>query len=156
MKKLLILLLFIFLVFSKSFNNVLYFDKKGDKEASNILYQYELKNLNITSEKAYELFNFKEENVRAVFYDLNSDGVNEVIGYINADIYNEEEGNLLFILKKNKNLNNKYLNISGITFIPEMGLHILSLAKNKPAKLGVYIKPDKEYCVFDFMIDNIP
>ena len=58
MKKNILLILFIFLVLPCFAEDVLYLDKKWDKEASKILYDYALKKVNMTSEQAYEVFGY--------------------------------------------------------------------------------------------------
>ena len=136
MRKIIILMLFIFLILPCLAKDVLYLNKKWDKEASKILYEYELRELNVTPEKAYELFGFKQSDARAVFYDLNSDGVNEVIGYIDTRYYYGVLGWSLFILRKNSN---DYVNISSINFYPEKGLYIFNnKLTNGYYELGFY------------------
>ena len=125
MRKFVILILFIFISLPCIANDVLYLNEKWDNAASKNLYEHELRELNVTPEKAHELFGFKQSDVRAVFYDLNADGVNEVIGYVDTRYYYGVLGWSLFILRKN---NNSYVNISSINFYPEKGLHIF---KNK-------------------------
>ena len=67
---------------------------------------------------------YKLEDVRAVFYDLNSDGISEVIGYINAPSSWCREGMALFILQK---VNNSYNdNLGYFNFYPEKGIRILN------------------------------
>ena len=101
---------------------VLYLDKKWDQEASRILYDYALKKVNMSSKQAYEAFGYKLEDVRAVFYDLNSDGINEIIGYINAPYTCCVEGIRLFILKKKDNI---YTSLTVVNFYPEKGITVL-------------------------------
>lgn len=126
MRKIILLILFIFCTLPIFAEKVIYLDKNSDKQASKLLYEYELKDLNTTPEKANEVFGFSESDVRAVFYDLNSDGVNEIIGYINSNYYYGVLGWQLFILQKR---NNEYVNISSVNFYPKAGLHILKDSK---------------------------
>ena len=76
--------MFIFLTLPCIAEEVIYLDEKWDKEASKILYEFALKKAKMTPEQAYDAFGYKLENVKAVFFDLNSDGIKEVIGYINT------------------------------------------------------------------------
>ena len=59
MRKIIILMLFILIVLPCIAEDVLYLNEKWDKEASKILYEHELRVLNVTSKKACELFGFK-------------------------------------------------------------------------------------------------
>lgn len=123
MKKFILLILFIFLTLPCLAEDIFYLDKKWNKEASKILYDYALKKVNMSSEQALEVFGYKLEDVRAVFYDLNSDGISEVIGYINVPSSWSREGMALFILQKvNKNYND---DLGYFNFYPEKGLRIL-------------------------------
>jgi len=124
MKKNILLILFIFLTLPCFAEEVLYLDKKWNQEASKILYNYVLEKVKMTSEQAFEAFGYKLEDVRAVFYDLNSDGINEVIGYINAPSFWCREGMALFILQ---NVDNSYNDDLGyFNFYPEKGIRILN------------------------------
>lgn len=116
-------MLFILTVLPCIAKDVLYLNEKWDKEASKILYEHELRELNVTPEKVYELFGYKLSDVRAVFYDLNSDGVNEIIGYVNAPYYWSRDGMSLKILKK---VNGGYENISMVNTAPHLGVYIFS------------------------------
>ncbi len=121
MRKLILLILFIFCTLPIFAEEIIYLDKSWDKQASKLLYEYELKDLNTTPEKAFEIFGFKESDVRAVFYDLNSDGVNEIIGYINRSCFWSRDGMALFILKKE---NGNYENISWLNTEPSLGVYV--------------------------------
>ena len=101
---------------------VINFDKTCDKEASKILYEYQLQEHEMTPQKAYETFGYKLSDVYAVFYDLNSDGINEIIGYINAPYTCCVEGIRLFILKKKDNI---YTSLTVVNFYPEKGITVL-------------------------------
>lgn len=94
----------------------------SNPQASKILYEFELKDINITPEKAYEVFGFKESDVYAFFYDLNSDGENEIIGYIYAPYSWCRDGWALKILKKEKN---GYKEISMVKTSLDKGFYIL-------------------------------
>ena len=114
MKKFVLLILFIFWSLPCFADEILYLDKKWDKDASKILYEYVLKKVNMTSEQAYD--------VRAVFYDLNSDGIVEVIGCIYAPYFICKEGLELFILQNN---NDGYNSLGYFNFYPEKGIKIM-------------------------------
>ena len=122
MKKFILFILLTFLSLPCFAEEVIYINKKWDKEASKILYEYRLSELNFTPEKAYEAFGYKLSDVRAIFYDLNSDGINEVIGYINVPSEVCVEGTALTILKKEKE---NFLLLANFNFYPDSGINIL-------------------------------
>lgn len=140
MRKIIILMLFILIVLPCIAKDVLYLNEKWDKEASKILYEHELREQHVTPEKAYEIFGYKQSNVRAVFYDLNSDGVNEVIGYVDAGYSRSSDGTALKILKK---VNGRYENISMVNTFPAMEIPILNTKTFGFYDLKVY--PTKMY-----------
>ena len=123
MKKFVLFLLFTFLSSPCFAEEIIYLDETSDKEASKILYEYCLSESNLTPEKAYEFFGYKLSDARAVFYDLNSDGIDEIIGYISAPYFWCREGMSLFILQKNNNCYNDSL--GSFNFYPENGVKIL-------------------------------
>lgn len=146
MKKFILLILFIFLTLPCFAEDVLYLDKKWDKEASIILYEYALKKVNMTSKQALEAYGYKLEDVRAVFYDLNSDGISEVIGYINAPSSWCREGMALFILQK---VNNSYNDDLGyFNFYPEKGIRILN------TKTDGYYDFERYFTKINFLKDS--
>lgn len=140
MRKIIILILFVLLSLPCFAQDVLYLNKTWDRIASKIMYEHELRELNVTLEKAYEIFGFKQSDVRAVFYDLNSDGVNEIIGYVNAGYSRSSDGLVLKILKK---VNGRYENISMVNTAPAMVIHILNTKTSGFYDLKVY--PTKMY-----------
>lgn len=123
MKKFVLFLLFTFLSLPCFAEETIYLDETWDKEASKILYEHCLAESDLTPEKAYEFFGYKLSDARAVFYDLNSDGINEIIGYINVPYFWCREGMALFVLQKNDNNYDNILNC--INFYPENGVKIL-------------------------------
>ncbi len=144
MKKFILLILFIFLILPCLAEEVLYLDKKWDQEASRILYDYALKKVNMSSKQAYEAFGYKLEDVRAVFYDLNSDGINEVIGYINAPSSYSRDGANFYILQRK---NTYYTDISLINAYPNNGIYILETKTNRYCDIGVIVTIQHKYVV---------
>lgn len=122
MKRVIILILFIFLILPALAEDVIYLDKKWDAEASRIMYEYELKEQNKTPQEAYEAFGYKLSDVRAVFYDLNADGIDEVIGYIRSRGSWGQDGWWVQILKKE---NVVYEHFASFNTEPELGIYIL-------------------------------
>ena len=122
MKKILILILLIIITLPSFAKEVINFDKTCDKEASKILYEYQLQEHEMTPQKAYETFGYKLSDVYAVFYDLNSDGINEIIGFVNVPYSYSRDGANLYILKKKEF---KSEDISGINAYPFSGIYIL-------------------------------
>jgi len=118
-----LLMLFIILCLPCSAEDILYLDKERDEKASAILDEYYLKRLNhMKPEEVYKEFNYTKSDVRAIFYDLNSDGIDEVIGYINAPFSVCREGVWLYILKKKEA---GYEDLSGLNFWPSLGIKVL-------------------------------
>lgn len=115
--------------------DVLYLDKKWDKDASKILYEYNLSELNLTPEKVYEAFGYKLSDVRAVFYDLNSDGVDEVIGYINSSYETCAAGAAITILKKEKGF---FSTLAKFHFYPHSGVSIIDSKNDGYFDLKMY------------------
>lgn len=135
MRRIIILMLFIFLSLPCLAEDVIYLDKQNDEKASKILYEYALKEVNMTPQKAYEDFGYRLSDVKAVFYDLNSDGVDEIIGYIDSMVYSCVEGTRLFILKKE---NNQLHGLSILNFSPENGVYILDPKSNGFRDLKIF------------------
>lgn len=140
MRRIIILILFIFVTLPVFAEDVIYLDKKWDKEASRILYEYELKEQKLTPNEAYKVFGYKQSDVRAVFYDLNSDGINEVIGYVYAPYSFSCDGWSLKILKKEIN---SYIDISGVNTQPAAGLYIYDTKTDGFKDIKVY--PSKKF-----------
>ena len=122
MKKFILFILLTFLSVPCFAEDINYLNEKWDNEASKILYEYRLSELNFTPEKIYEAFGYKLSDVRAIFYDLNSDGINEIIGYINSPSEACVEGTALTILKKEKEF---FLPLANFNFYPDSGINIL-------------------------------
>ena len=76
------------------------FSTQRQKKASKILYEYinmyRIKYYNYTLEQE----NISENDIFAFEYDLNNDGENEIIGYVNSEKYKTHYGYSLDILKK--------------------------------------------------------
>ncbi len=135
MRRIILLMLFIFLSLPCLAEDVIYLDKQSDKKASKILYEYALKEVNMTPQKAYEAFGYRLSDVKAVFYDLNSDGVDEIIGYIAVPSSYCRDGAGLYILKKD---NAKYINISMVNTHPWKGVWVLDSITNGFRNIRVY------------------
>ena len=135
MKKIL-LMLSIILCLPCSAEDILFLDKERDEKASAILDEYYLKRLNhMKPEEVYKEFNYTKSDVRAVFYDLNSDGIDEVIGYINSSAFQCVEGYQLFILK---NEPEGYMNIVNVNFYPNLGVKIANSKTDNFFDIGIY------------------
>ena len=99
--------------------------KNGEKDANKILYEFIKKTVPSENLKFWE---FSENSVCAYKIDLNSDGINEIVGYAKPTYFRGwNQGTDLFILKKNKN---EYINLSTqiIQFYEYANLYVL---KNK-------------------------
>ena len=97
------------------------FSTQRQAKASKILYEYILSDMNNLSlynykqidftknpEIAKNRFDIEVNKVYAICIDLNDDGENEIIGYVDAFLYGGAERNEIFILQKK---NDKYKNI---------------------------------------------
>ena len=144
MKNLVLLILFIFLTLPCIADEVLYLDKIWDEKASKILYEHVLKKVNMTSEQSYENFGYKLEDVRAVFYDLNGDGISEVLGFIDVPSSYSRDGASFYILQR-KNI--YYRDISLINAYPATGIHILETKTNNYCDVGVVVTIQHKYVV---------
>ena len=77
--------------------------ENSDPKAAEILYNHTLKTTNLTAERAKNEFNFSKENFFAVYFDLNDDGEEEIIGFANTTFFCGTAGCGLDILQKDKN-----------------------------------------------------
>ena len=84
------------------------FNKQNQPKASRILYKYILESENLTAKEAKKSNDITPNQVRAFEFDLNDDGVNEIIGTVNTVYYCGAIRNPIFILQ---NQNGKYENI---------------------------------------------
>ena len=128
MRKIIILMLFILLCLFKKADNKIDLFTTSNPQAAKLLYEFVLKDMEISQEKAKEVFEYDKSDVYAIFYDLNSDGVNEIIGYIYSPYFYCLQGYELFILSKDNNL---YKRISYVHFFPEGKLYILNSKTNE-------------------------
>lgn len=135
MRRIIILMLFIFLSLPCLAEDVIYLDKQSDKNAAKILYEYALKEVNMTPQKAYEAFGYRLSDIKAVFYDLNSDGVDEIIGYIAVPSSYSQDGACLYILKKDRMA---YMNICMVNTHPWKGIWVLDSITNGFRNIRVY------------------
>lgn len=100
-----------------------------EQEASRILYKYILSGEDMSTEMI-ELARITPETVRAFEYDLNDDGVNEIIGTCYSTYYfGVITGYHLFILQLQNN--KRYKDISNVDFLPSTdNINILKNIKN--------------------------
>ena len=97
------------------------FSTQRQQKASKILYGYILSDMNNLSLYNYKHIDFTKNSeiakskfdidinkVYAIYFDLNDDGENEIIGYVDAFLYGGATRNQIFILQK---INNAYINI---------------------------------------------
>ena len=82
-------------------------------KASKILYNFVLKEQNMTPEKIEEFANITPQAVSAFEVDLNNDDTNEVIGIVYSTLYWGTARYSLFILQKQQN---EYKNLSILVF----------------------------------------
>ena len=111
---------------------VINFDKTCDKEASKILYEYIKKEYSMSF---LELTNVTKESCIATFYDLDSDGESEILGYVSSFAFQGTAGYSLYILKKNT----EYEDITSImNFYPWLGITVLDSKTEKYYDLSFY------------------
>ena len=87
-------------------------DSNSSSEASEILWNWILKRIRL-SEAYAALHDIYKKDCAAVFFDLNSDGENEILGPHYASARNGNGEWLLYVLQKDKN--GKYKEITGDT-----------------------------------------
>lgn len=141
MRRIIILILFIFLSLPCFAEKKIDVFSMSNPQASKILYEFELKDMKVSREKAKDAFNYDQSNVYALFYDLNSDGVNEIIGFIDSTYFYCLQGYELFVLKK---VGNEYIRITDVHFYPNVEFCILDSKTNGFYDLKVHhtrIKP---------------
>lgn len=85
-------------------------DAKYTDEASEILWAWLLKQIRLSEEYA-ALHNIYRKDCAAIFYDLNADGEDEILGTHYASALNGNGEWLLYVLQKDKN--GKYKEITG-------------------------------------------
>lgn len=94
--------------------------------ASRILYNYVLKEVKMSPKEAKDA-NIVPSAVKAYFVDLNDDGKKEIIGYVGSGLYLSSEGFDVFILQRSGKY---YSNLSGVKFLPNKTLFVLSSKVN--------------------------
>ena len=100
----------------------------SEPQANKLLYEFVLKDLNMSSNQAKELANININSVKAIEIDLNDDRTKEIIGVIYSTMYWGTEGYSLFILQK---LAGKYKNIAYlINFEPQKKVSVLDEKTN--------------------------
>lgn len=95
--------------------------EKSDANANKILYEYILKDQNMTPKEIEEFANITPESAKAFEVDLNDDGTNEIVGLISSTLYWGTAGFSLFILQKQPD---GYKDISSLVFEPQGGIDI--------------------------------
>jgi len=128
----------------KSFN----LTKETDIMAKEILYTFVLNDLQMTPQEVENFAKIKPELVRAIKYDLNNDGEDEVIGIVYSTFYYGSSGYNLFILQKK---GYKYENISSLQNIePQEKIKILKSVTNGFCKIRLkssYANKFKNYTI---------
>lgn len=124
------------------------FSKQRQAKASRILYEY-IKKEEAPIDDEIEIINddgsvtvikMKSDlsRISAFEYDLNDDGENEIIGFTSNSAYWGTAGFSLFILQKNKNINN-YSNLAYIlNFEPMLKFYILPNKTNEFKDIILY------------------
>ena len=103
-------------------------DDKSDPHASKILYEYVLKSQNMSPVEIKNLVGIEPQSAKAFEVDLNEDGINEIIGFVNSTLYWGTAGYSLFILQKQPN---RYKNIAYLlNFEPQKDFYILNTGTN--------------------------
>ena len=104
------------------------FQKREDKTASLILYDYILKYLKMTPKQAEDFARIMPEMVTAYRVDLNDDGTDEIIGACYSTFYWGTAGFSMFILQLQ---NDEYVDIAGlINFETQIPVYILKTKTN--------------------------
>ena len=101
---------------------------EADAEASKILYEYVLQEQGMTSVEIKSFAGIEPQSAKAFEVDLNDDGINEIIGFVNSTLYWGTAGYSLFILQKQPN---GYKNIAYLlNFEPQKDFYILNTGTN--------------------------
>ncbi len=85
----------------------------------------------------------------AVLFDLNNDGIDEVIGF--SDAYYSDSGVQLFILEKENNI---YHNISMVNFYPQKGIKIIKSKTNSFYNMQIESKFYNKNSLSEFVFDE--
>lgn len=134
--------------------------ENSEPVASKILYNYVLTDVDMTPKEIEEIARITPERVNAFEYDLNSDGIKEVIGVVYSTYYyGSIDGYHLFVLQKQ---NETYKDVSSVSIEPIAGnLVILKKKKNGYYKLFVTKRnvceynPQKTYFVYAYTLDVV-
>ena len=100
---------------------------EADAEASKILYEYVLQEQGMTPVEIKLFAGIEPQSAKAFEVDLNEDGINEIIGFVNSTLYWGTAGYSLFILQKQSN---GYKDISTLVFEPQEIVEIRSKKTN--------------------------
>lgn len=121
----LLLISFIFLLQYRNLNGIYrkldFSGEESDANANKILYEYILKEQNMTPKEIEEFANITPESVKAFEVDLNDDGTNEIVGLVYSTLYWGTAGFSLFILQKQLD---RYKDISSMNFEPQREINI--------------------------------
>lgn len=102
--------------------------EEADEQASKILYEYVLQEQGMPSAEIKSLAGIEPKSAKAYEVDLNDDGINEIIGFVNSTLYWGTAGYSLFILQKQPN---GYKNIAYLlNFEPKKDFYILNTRTN--------------------------
>ena len=93
----------------------------SDAAANKILYEYVLKEENMTPKEIEEFARITPESTKAFQVDLNDDGINEIVGLVYSTLYWGTAGFSLLILQKQPD---GYKDISLLIFEPQKGIDI--------------------------------
>jgi len=119
----------------KKFN----FQIPGGDNANKVLYTFILKDL----EKFPEFTKIEQEHVMAYEFDLNADGINEILGIAYSTYYFSQNGYHLFILQKNL-ITGEYKDISVLNIEPLQNLFVLKEKTNGYYNLRFYTSDQPE------------
>lgn len=124
---------------NENYKAIIDFFKPNQLKAKKILKNYILNEYKKDPE-LIKLANIKTYPVLAVEFDLNNDGINEIIGTHQSTFFSCSQGSLLYILQKDKN--NNYTNIikSAIYFEPINKTYILKNKNNNYNEIKMYFK----------------
>ena len=129
----LIILFFVSNVYADGYDPALktldFADYIRNPKAEKILYEYYLKNDGVTKERAKNQFNISLDTTYAYEFDLNGDGVNEIIGFYASTLFLGTAGFSIYILKKTPK---GYENIIGdaVNFEPQINVYVLKNRTN--------------------------
>ena len=128
---------------------------KNSDEASLLLWNWLLNYTGLSVQHA-AIHNIYEKNTHAIFYDLDGDGVREILGTHDSTTITGMGNNLLYILKYDEKIKSKYKKISrDLYFNAHKPITIFFEEKNKYKKIrAVSIDNTPVTFVFDKRKNN--